>query len=179
MANVNKVILIGRLTREPETRTFANGGKVVILGFAVSNRKKDQQTGEWKDDPMFIDCKIFGSSESSRQADLALQSLHKGHQVYLEGHLVLETWDDKNGGGKRSKHALIIDNFQFLEPRAEGVGGGGNYQQRKPAVSSMSRQSAPPPAEDNYFDDGPPPSVGRGGHGGGGGGGGSDEEIPF
>ena len=59
MATVNKVILIGRLTREPESRSFANGGKVVKFGFAVTNKKKNQQTGQWEDVPMFIDCRSF------------------------------------------------------------------------------------------------------------------------
>lgn len=168
MANVNKVILIGRLTREPETRSFSNGGKVVKFGFAVSNKKKNQQTGQWDDDPMFIDCSLFGSSENSRQADLAAQSFHKGHLVYLEGRLVLEQWEDKNGGGKRSKHALVVDNFQFLEKREDGGGGGGgNYQQRKPAASAP-RQSAPP--SNDHYDEEPSPSSGHGGSG---------EEIPF
>jgi len=163
---VNKVLFIGRLTRDPETRNFPSGGKVVNFGFAVTNRKKDQQTGQWVDDPMFIDAKIFGSAESSRQADLALQSLRKGHQVFLEGHLVMETWEDKNGGGKRSKHVLVIDNFQFLEKKDDvgGGGGGGSYQQRKPMASAAKPSAAP--AHDDYSDEGPPSA------------GGGDGEIP-
>src|SRR5881275_2136365 len=120
MANLNKVMLIGRMTRDPETRTFANGGKVAAFGFAVTNRKKNQSTGQWEDDPMFIDCKVFNRGENGQQADRVQQTLHKGHQVFLEGHLVFEQWDDKNGGGKRSKHVLVVDNFQYLEPRQDG-----------------------------------------------------------
>jgi single-strand DNA-binding protein len=168
MANVNKVLFIGRLTRDPETRNFPSGGKVVQFGFAVSNRKKDQQTGQWVDDPMFIDTKIFGSAESSRQADLAAQSLRKGHQVFLEGHLVMESWEDKNGGGKRSKHVLVVENFQFLEKREDGAGGGGgNYQQRKPMASAPSKATAP--AGNDYYDEGPPAGQNNGG----------GDEIPF
>jgi len=173
MANVNKVMFIGRLTRDPETRNFPSGGKVVQIGFAVTNRKKDPQSGQWVDDPMFIDCKIFGGAESSRQADLAAQSLRKGHQVFLEGHLVMETWEDKNGGGKRSKHVLVIDNFQFLERKEDGAGGGsysggGNYQKSKPMGSGAGKASAPKQSFDE--DEGPAP---------GGSGGGGDDEIPF
>jgi single-strand DNA-binding protein len=124
MANVNKVMLVGRLTRDPEIRTFSNGGKVAQIGFAVNNRKKDQNTGQWVDDPCFIDCKAFNrgdpGSPGRKLADLAEQYLRKGHQAYFEGHLVLETWEDKNGGGKRSKLVVVIDDVQFLEPRSDG-----------------------------------------------------------
>src|SRR3954451_19645440 len=98
MANFNKVILIGRLTRDPETRAFSNGGKVAKFGFAVSNRKKNQQTGQWEDEPMFIDCEVFNRGDMGKKADLAEQYLRKGHLTYLEGHLVLQQWDDKTTG---------------------------------------------------------------------------------
>ncbi|MCC6416742.1 MAG: single-stranded DNA-binding protein [Gemmataceae bacterium] len=166
MANVNKVLFIGRLTRDPKIRAFQNGGKVAAFGFAVSNRKKNMQTGQWEDEPMFIDVKVFNRGENGRQADLAEQSLRKGHQVFLEGHLVLETWEDKNGGGKRSKHVLVIDNFQFLERCEDGMGDGGSRPApaRRPAAQP-ARQTAP--AHDDF--DEPHHS----------GGGGTEEEIPF
>jgi single-strand DNA-binding protein len=147
MANVNKVIMVGRLTREPESRTFSNGGKVTNFGFAVNNRRKNQQTGQWEDDPMFIDCKVFNRGETGKKADLAEQSLHKGHQVFLEGHLVLEQWDDKQTGQKRSKHALVVDDFQFLEPRQDGGSGGSGYQRRQAATPP------PAPAGEPGYDD--------------------------
>lgn len=171
MANLNKVMFIGRLTRDPEIRSFSNGGKVAAFGFAVNNRKKDTASGQWVDEPVFIDVKVFNRGESGRQADLVEQSLHKGNQVFLEGHLVMETWDDKNGGGKRSKLVVVVDNFQFLERREDGGGGGSaparSFQQRGPALSN--RMSAPPaddydsdPAYEAPSKSGPP-----------------DEEIPF
>src|ERR1700722_17490360 len=70
MANLNKVMLIGRLTRDPEVRAFSNGGKVAKFGFAVNNRKKDSQTGQWEDVPMFIDCEAYNRGEFGKQADL-------------------------------------------------------------------------------------------------------------
>src|SRR5439155_12537930 len=103
MANLNKVMLIGRLTRDPEVRMFSNGGKVAAFGFAVNNRKKNQQTGQWEDEPCFLDCKVYNRGEFGKKADIAEQYLHKGHQAYLEGHLVMEQWDDKQTGQKRSK----------------------------------------------------------------------------
>jgi single-strand DNA-binding protein len=157
MANVNKVMLIGRLTREPESRTFANGGKVTNFGFATNNRKKNQQTGQWEEEPMFIDCKVFNRGEMGKKADIAEQYLHKGHQVFLEGHLVFEQWDDKTTGQKRSKHALVVDDFQFLEPKKDGMGssGDGSYQRREAAP-------APGPAPmDQGYDDMPAPPSGK------------------
>lgn len=163
MANVNKVILVGRLTRPPETRTFANGGKVAQFGFAVSNRKKNQSTGQWEDEPMFIDCKVFNRGESGQQADRVQESLAKGNQVFLEGHLVFEQWDDKNGGGKRSKHVLVVDNFQYLEPRQDGGGQASQGRPSQAAPRAHPRQEAP---GDGYEGPGPQP-------------GGEEGEIPF
>jgi single-strand DNA-binding protein len=120
MANVNKVILVGRLTRDPETRTFANGGKVAKFGFAVSNRKKNSQSGQWEDVPMFIDCEAYNRGEYGKLADLVEQYLAKGRLVYLEGRLELDQWDDKNTGQKRSKHKVVVENMQFLGSREDG-----------------------------------------------------------
>jgi single-strand DNA-binding protein len=119
MANVNKLILIGRLTREPESRTFANGGKVVSFGFASNSKKKNQATGAWEDKPMFIECKVFNRGETGKKADVAEQYLKKGHQAYLEGRLELEQWNDKTTGAARSKHVMYVDDFQFLEPKKD------------------------------------------------------------
>jgi len=132
MANLNKVMLIGRLTRDPEVRTFSNGGKVAKLGFAVNNRKKDQQSGQWVDDPVFLDVEVFNRGENGKQADLVEQSLRKGQQIFIEGHLRMDNWTDKEGQ-KRSKLVVVIDNFQFLEPRQDGGEGGGRPQRSAPA----------------------------------------------
>jgi len=119
MANLNKVMLIGRLTRDPEVRTFANGGKVANFGFAVNNRRKNQSTGQWEDEPVFIDMAVFNRGDTGRQADLAEQSLRKGHQVFIEGRLKLDQWTSQDGQ-KRSKLTVVVENFQFLEPRSDG-----------------------------------------------------------
>lgn len=160
MANVNKVILIGRLTRDPETRTFSNGGKVAKFGFAVSNRKKNSQTGQWEDVPMFIDCEAFNRGEFGKQADLVEHYLSKGRQVYLEGRLELDQWDDKTTGQKRSKHKLVVENMQFLDGgRQDGEGGEGGGRPMARASAPASRPQAFQPAD-------PEPA-------------GSDSEIPF
>jgi single-strand DNA-binding protein len=161
MANLNRVFLIGRLTREPESRTFANGGKVTNFGFAVNNRKKNQQTGQWEDDPMFIDCKVFNRGEMGKKADLAEQYLHKGHQACLEGHLVLEQWDDKTSGQKRSKHVLHVDDFQFLEPKQDGGSAGGEGQGRFQQRRSPAPEATAAPPEPSYDDMAPPEGGGK------------------
>ena len=124
---------IGRLTRDPESRVFSNGGKVTNFGFAVNNRRKNTQTGQWEDEPMFIDCKLFNRSETNPLADRAEQNLRKGQQVFLEGKLVFEQWEDKNGGGKRSKLVVVMDDLQFLDNRQDGSGPGGGMRATAPA----------------------------------------------
>src|SRR2546422_400508 len=75
----------------------ANGGKVAKFGFAVNNRRKNAATNQWEDEPVFIDIDVFNRGEQGRQADLVEQSLRKGHQVFIEGHLRLDQWTDKEG----------------------------------------------------------------------------------
>src|SRR6266478_4660610 len=77
MANLNKVMLIGRLTRDPEARTFANGGKVTKFGFAVNNSKKNPQTGQWEDVPVFLDCEAFNRGDNGTLADRIETTLRK------------------------------------------------------------------------------------------------------
>ncbi len=122
MANLNKVMLIGRLTRDPEIKTFGNGGKVANIGFAVNNRRKNKQSGEWEDAPVWVDLKVFNRDTGRKMADLVESSLKKGQQVYVEGHLVLEEWTGKEDGKKASKMVVYVDDFQFLEKREGGMG---------------------------------------------------------
>jgi single-strand DNA-binding protein len=161
MANLNKVILIGRLTRDPESRTFSTGGKVTKFGFAVSNRKKNSQTGQWEEEPMFIDCEAFNRGEFGKLADTIETYCRKGSQICIEGRLRLDQWDDKTTGQKRSKHMIIVEQMQLLDRKEDGQGGGG---QRMGGGSAPPR-SAAPAASDEQFED----------HGGGN----SGEEIPF
>jgi len=141
MANLNKVMLIGWLTRDPEAKAFEGGGKVVKFGFAVNNRKKNNQTGQWEDDPVFLDVEVFNRGENGRQADLVESSLSKGKQVFIEGHLKLDSWTGQDGQ-KRNRIMVVVDNFQFLEPRADGQGGG-NYSGGTRSSSAPARKPAP------------------------------------
>jgi len=166
MANLNKVMLIGRLTRDPEVRTFANGGKVANFGFAVNNRKKNQQTGQWEDEPVFLDIKAFNRETGRKLADLVEQYMRKGQQFYLEGHLHLDQWTSQDGQ-KQSKLRVILEDFQFFEPRADGSG------TRPPRASTGAPgRSMNAPSEEHFEEPGsePEPAPARGG---------TEEEIPF
>ncbi len=122
MASVNKVHLIGRLTRDVEVRSFNGGGKVAKWGFAVTGeRKKDQATGKWEDQPCFLDCEVFNRGEHGKHADNAEKYLSKGKQVYIEGHLKQENWTAQDGA-KRSKLVVVVDSFQFLEAKPKDGG---------------------------------------------------------
>jgi len=120
MANLNKVQLIGRLTKDPEMVTFQNGGRVARIAFAVNNRVKNQQSGQWEDKPVWLDLKAFDREPGRKLATLCEQYLKKGHLTYIEGHLLLEEWDDKTTGEKRRKLVIIVDDLQFLEPKRDG-----------------------------------------------------------
>jgi single-strand DNA-binding protein len=160
MADVNKVILIGRLTRDPEMRTFANGGKVAKFGFAVSNRKKNSQTGQWEDEPMFIDCEAFNRGESGTLANTIETYCKKGSLICIEGKLHLDQWDDKTTGQKRSKHKIVVDSMQLLERRGEDSQGGGTPRGAGAAAPAKAAAGG-----GSDYDDRPS--------------GGNGEEIPF
>ncbi len=152
MANMNKVIFIGRLTRDVETRAFQNGGLVAKFGFAVTNRRKNAQSGQWEDEPMFIDCEAYNRGETGKLADLVRDKCRRGSQIMVEGKLHFEQWDDKTTGAKRSKHKLVVDNVQLLDPRQDGGGGmaGGQADEMGGGSDDMDTQQAParkaPPA---------------------------------
>ena len=114
MANLNRVFLVGRLTRDPESRTFPSGGMVAALGLAVNNRRKTKD-GSWQDEPVFLDLEAFGKT-----AEIMAERLRKGAQILVEGHLKLDTWTDKQTNEKRSKLKIVVDQFQFLDRLQDG-----------------------------------------------------------
>ncbi len=136
MANLNRVMLIGRLTRDPEIKEFSNGGKVANIGFAVNNRRKNQQSGQWEEVPVWVDLKAFNRESGRKLADLVEKSLRKGNQIYVEGHLVLEEWAGKEDGKKQSKMVVYVDEIEFLERREGGSAGGTESAERAPARAS-------------------------------------------
>ncbi|CAA6809562.1 MAG: Single-stranded DNA-binding protein [uncultured Sulfurovum sp.] len=108
----NKVVLVGNLTRDVEIRYSQSGGAIGNVGIATS-RKWKSQTGEQKDEVMFIDLTFFG-----RTAEIANQYLRKGSKVLVDGRLQLQQWTAQDGS-KRSKHAIIVENLQMLDSKAD------------------------------------------------------------
>lgn len=106
MANFNKVILMGNLTRDPELRYTPNGGAVTTLRLAVTSPYK--QGDEWKEDTCFIDCVVFG-----KRAESCNEYLSKGNPVFVEGRLRWRSWEGQDGQ-KRSKHEVFTTNIQFM-----------------------------------------------------------------
>jgi len=144
MANLNKVMLIGRLTRDPEIKEFSNGGKVANIGFAVNNNRKNQQTGQWEDVPVWVELKAFSNEKGRKLADLAEKYLRKGSQAYVEGHLVLEEWAGKEDGKKQSKMVVYVDSIEFLGSRGDQDGGA---SEAEPVSAKSSRAAKAPKAE--------------------------------
>lgn len=127
MANLNKVMLIGRLTRDVETRTFANGGMVAKFGFAVDgNRRKDQSTGKWESEPCFLDVEAFNRGEKGTLATQCETYLAKGKQCFIEGKLVMQSWAGQDGQ-KRSKVVVEAERVEFLD----GGNKGGRHQEEE------------------------------------------------
>jgi single-strand DNA-binding protein len=179
MATLNKVMLIGRLTGEPESGALPNGTRVVKFRFAVGRSKKNPATGQWENDPnpLYIDCEAFARPDTKRDlVNLIMQYCHKGDSLYIDGRLQFDQWEDKNGGGKRSKHKLVVENIEFLGGKGGGGDEGGGYSggsRQTGGGNRGGRQSAPPPS-----DEGGPDDFGGGNDGGSSGGGGNDP-IPF
>lgn len=111
--SINRVIISGNLTRDPELRATASGLPVLGFGVAVNDRRKNQQTGEWEDYPNFIDCTMFGA-----RAESLSRFLNKGSKVAIEGKLRWSQWE--RDGQKRSKIEVIIDELEFMSSRGEG-----------------------------------------------------------
>ncbi|HCQ79590.1 MAG TPA: single-stranded DNA-binding protein [Verrucomicrobiales bacterium] len=130
MANVNKVMLLGNITRDLEVRYTPKGTAVCDLGMAV-NRIRTGDNGERIEEVTYVDVTLWG-----RQAELAGQYLSKGRSVFIEGRLQLDQWDDKQTGQKRSRLRVVGENMQFIG----GQGGSGSNQ----SGSGAPRQQAAP-----------------------------------
>lgn len=118
MPNLNKVMLMGNLTRDPELRYLPSNTAVANLGLAINRRWRNQQ-GEQQEETSFIDCEAFG-----RQAEVLNQYLRKGRPVFIEGRLKLDQWQDREGQN-RSKLKVVIESFEFIDNRGAGEGGDG------------------------------------------------------
>jgi single-strand DNA-binding protein len=117
--DINRVTLVGRLTRDPELQALPSGTAVLRLGLAVNGRQQDSG-GNWVDKPNFFDVKVFGN-----QAEMLSQHLAKGRRIGVDGRLDWSSWEQD--GAKRSKVEVIAQSVQFLDSRGDGEGGGGSY----------------------------------------------------
>src|ERR687894_674407 len=118
--NINRVVLTGNLTRDPELRSLPSGMSVCNLRIASDTRRKDNSTGEWVDKPNYFDVTVWGA-----QGENCAQYLAKGRPVAIDGRLEWREWDDPNGN-KRQAIDIIADAVQFLGSRDDANGGGGN-----------------------------------------------------
>jgi len=130
-ANINRVVLVGNLTKDPELRHTGGGTPVCALRVAVNSRRRDE-SGNWVDKPNYFDVSVFGN-----QAESCAQYLSKGRPVGIDGRLNWREWDATDGSGKRQAVDIIAESVQFLGSRGDGDGGGGGNQ-FVPAGSSES-----------------------------------------
>lgn len=143
MASLNKVMLIGNLTRDPEIKYTPKGTAIADIGLAV-NRNYTTESGEKREEVTFIDVTLWG-----RVAEIVGEYCKKGRPLFVEGRLQLDQWDDKQTGQKRSKLKVVGDNIQLLGGREGGGSGGGEAegrpQQSRPA--GRPAQAPKPPAD--------------------------------
>ncbi|MBQ4107466.1 MAG: single-stranded DNA-binding protein [Lentisphaeria bacterium] len=171
MASLNKVFLMGNLTRDPDLRTTPSGASVCEFGLAVNRRFT--VNGSERDETCFVDITVW-----SKAAENCKRFLEKGSPVLIEGRLQLDQWDDREGGGKRSKLRVVAEQVQFLNSRRDGEGAPaprneGGYQQRgnysrssynnQPGGYGNGGRQQPPPMPGNFAPDN----------------GSAEEDIPF
>src|SRR5438874_12720728 len=132
MANLNRVLLIGNLTRDPEVRYTPKGTAIADLGLAINRLIPGEGDQDRREEVTFVDVTVWG-----RQAEVAQQYLTKGRGVFIEGRLHLDSWDDKQTGQKRSKLKVVCEHLQLLGG-GRGAENGGAEAGGKP-----QRRSAP------------------------------------
>jgi len=152
---VNKVILIGNLGNDPETRAFPSGDMVTNITLATSETWKDKQTGQPQERTEWHRV-VF----HRRLAEIAGEYLHKGSKVYIEGSLKTRKWQDKNSGQDRYTTEIVAREMQMLDSRSSGQGGGGQggynqgaYKQPESSVAAPAGGNAPSSAPAGDFGD--------------------------
>ena len=151
--SINRVIISGNLTRDPELRSTQSGMDVMSFGVAVNDRRRNPQTNEWEDYPNFVDCTMFGNRARSLH-----QYLSKGTKVAIEGKLRWSQWE--RDGQKRSKIEVIVDEIEFMSRGSQQGDGGYSNAPQAPrggyAQQPQARPQAPvqaPPTADIYDED--------------------------
>src|SRR5204863_8487416 len=138
MANLNRVMLIGRLTRDPETRHTAGGNSVTNFGLAINRSYRKKDSDELVEETTFVDVEAWGKT-----GETFARYMKKGRQAYVEGRLKLDSWE--KDGQKHSKLFVVMDEFQFLDA-GSGGGGGGGASSRNEDARARRRAAAPAPA---------------------------------
>ena len=157
MANFNKVILAGNLTRDPELRYTPKGTALVKFGMAI-NRTWKSESGESKEEVTFVDVDAW-----DRQAEVIAQYFRKGKPILVEGRLQQDTWEDKTTHEKRSKLKVRLESFSFIDSKGPdaGAGGGGvpsgEPVHRPAAPAKPAAPAAPAPAAGGPPENGEPP----------------------
>lgn len=157
MGDINRVVLVGRLTRDAQMKYSSGGMAICELSLAVNNRRK--QGDEWVDEASFFDVTVFG-----RQGEAIQRYLVKGKQVGIDGRLKQDRWQDKESGQNRSKVAIIADNVMLLgggDGPAGGSGGGfgGEGGSRSGGAPSGGRPAGSSPADDGFGGDDFPDNI--------------------
>ncbi len=158
--NINRVVLTGNLTFDPELRSLASGSSVCKLRIASNTRRKDGQSGEWVDKPNYFDVTVWGA-----QGENCARYLAKGRPVAIDGRLEWREWQDKDGN-KRQSVEIVADSVQFLGGRDDAGGapqGGGGFAPQRTDV----------PVDTGDFAAAAAPAGGNGGGATG------DDDIPF
>ncbi len=158
MPNLNKVMLMGNLTRDPEIKYTPKGTAIAAFGLAI-NRNYTLENGEKREEVTFVDCEAY-----ARLAEIIGEYCKKGKPLFVEGRLKLDSWDDKASGQKRSKMKVVVETMQLLGSR-EGGGDSSGYDEadshaapQRPAASSAPRRApsaAPRPPADPDLDAAP------------------------
>ena len=157
--NINRVVMTGNLTADPELRSLPSGMSVCSLRLACNTRRKNASTGEWEDKPNYFNVTVWGA-----QGENAARFLSKGRPVAIDGRLEWREWEAQDGT-KRQATDIIADSVQFLGSREDASGGGGSFEDR-PAGNGASKGSDVPVDEHDFQ---PAPVAGAAG----------DDDIPF
>lgn len=151
MAYLNKIMLIARVTNDPEApRTLQNGAQVITFRVAAGKSKKNRQTGQWENDPnpLYIDCEAWTQSGASFSlVKLVQEHASKGKELFIEGELKLDQWEDKTSGQKRSKHKIWVSGIQLLGGPSHGTNGGSQQGQQRQSQMPASNPDADAPGD--------------------------------
>jgi len=136
MASLNKVLLIGNLTRDPDVKMMTNGRPVCNFGLAVNRSYKDSE-GNKKDETTFVDVECFGP-----RAEAVGRFFTKGRAIFVEGRLKLDQWESKEGE-KRSAIRVVLDNFEFVDSRQESQNNQSDVNSTSSALPASSQSNSP------------------------------------